>query len=276
MRMIKFFIVIILSVQYVMAQTNEEVLSLMIESKVYFDRKKYSDAYIKINEAIELDKTNPELFFQRAEINFAIKKYEKAFEDYDKALKLKSDYSDAQNGKILSLNFMGRTKEALEMADKAIDDNPADPTYHYSRGIIQSERGKYAKAIDDFDKALSLGDKNEFRNFLYRGVAKLNLQEFDAAHEDLNMAIEIDSKNASAYYSRGRVYYEQKEFENAIKDFETSLDFNPENEVAYYNLGMAYYRLENNENACKYFHESCGMGYSLACKMIILECTSEK
>ena len=269
-------ILIFMSFQFMNAQINQEVLSLITESKIYLERKKYSEAFSTINEALSLDNQNFEAYFVRAEINFAINKYEEALKDYENAIdNNKMYYPQALNGKILSMTFLGNIKEALDIVDKAIELNPTDPDFYYSRGIINTEREKYSKAIEDFDKALSLGDDNEFRIFLYRGVAKLSLEQYDSALEDLNSAIEMDPKNASAYHSRGRVYYELREYNSAIKDFETSLKFNPQNEVAYYNLGMAYYRLGDMEEACKHFHESCSMEFKHACKMIVVECNEK-
>ena len=273
MKIYKILIFIILITQSLFAQTSEEVLSLMTESKIYQENKKYSDALIKINEAIILDNKNAELYYLRGEIHFALNKYNESLKDYEKAIEINPDSKESLNGKILSVAFMGELKDALDLADEAIKNSPSDPNFYYSRGIINLERGKYVKASEDFDQDLSLGDKNEFRNFLYRGVAKLNLQEYDEALEDLNMAVDLDSKSASAYHTRGRIYYEKREYEDAIKDFETSLNFNPQNEVAYYNLGMTYYKMEDLDKACRYFNESCSMDYSLACKMILAKCS---
>jgi tetratricopeptide (TPR) repeat protein len=267
------FIAILVSILYTaVAQPNQEVLSLIVESKIYFEREKFSDALIMINEALTIDGNNAEAHYIKGNINFAMNKYQEADKDYTKALQIKNAYPEALSGKILALAQIGSTKEALELAENAIKGSPSDPLYHYSRGMVHNAREKYAKAIDDFDNALKLQFDDEFKLFLYRGVAKLNLGEFNGAKEDLDMAIETNGKSASAYHSRGRVHYELREYEMAIKDFETSLNFNPKNEVAYYNLGMTYYRMDNMERACKYFFEACGMKYEHACKMSVIEC----
>jgi tetratricopeptide (TPR) repeat protein len=99
------------------------------------------------------------------------------------------------------------------------------------------------------------------------------LEDNEAGLRDLAKAIELSPGNASAYHSRGRIYYANKQYDEAVKDFSRSVEINPNNDAAYYNLGMTYFRLEDSKNACENFHKSCSLGNKNACKMIIMNCT---
>lgn len=269
----RYLSVILLFFSIHLAAQVSEVTSLMSDSYELLKKKKYSDAKVLLNTIIEKDPVNAEAYMLRGNINSAQEKYEPALADFEKALEIKPEYLEAIYGKALTLFFKDEIKEASDLIDDALKSHPDYASLYYCRGLIQNTREKYAKAIDDFNKAFDLEISNKFDLFLNRGVSYLNLAEYDNAREDLNKAIEMEPYNASAYHSRGRVLYELKEYENAVSDFQRSLELNPKNEVAFFNLGMAFYRMGKKTEACKNFHTSCSMKYENACRMIIMECS---
>jgi len=48
------------------------------------------------------------------------------------------------------------------------------------------DKGDSFHALSDFDRAIELNSDNP-ASFMYRGIAKLRLKQFDNAIEDLNM-----------------------------------------------------------------------------------------
>jgi tetratricopeptide (TPR) repeat protein len=83
----------------------------------------------------------------------------------------------------------GITGDALSWCDNAIKVNPKGAKAYYYRGLTFSFNERYAKAIQDFSKAIELG----------------------LTGDDL----------VSAYYSRGYAYEKSVEYEKAISDYKT-------------------------------------------------------
>lgn len=165
-------------------------------------------------------------------------------------------------------------KESIRIIDEAISRFPADPVYHYLRGILNNGREKYSKALDDFSKAIDLGAGPEllYRCYLGRGVSYMGLMEFDQALADLNNSIGINDTVAGSFYSRGRVNYELRDYEAAVSDFRRILEFSQGNAALYFNLGMAYFRMNDRDNACQNLNKACSMGNTNACRMSLMEC----
>lgn len=168
----------------------------------------------------------------------------------------------------------GDEKESLRVIDEAIKMNPAKPSLYYLRGIFNNNRQKFAKALDDFTKAIDLNPGQEllYRCYLGRGVSYMGLVEYEQALSDLNTSIEHNDTVASALYSRGMVNYELHDYEASVNDFSKILEFSDGNAGLFFNLGMAYFRMNEKDKACQNLNKACTMGSTNACRMSLMEC----
>lgn len=198
---------------------------------------------------------------------------EPALDKTREALRLSPSSIQALQRQINIYFLMKNDKEALRCAEEAIDSHPDAPDLYYLRGVIHNSRGKYGKALEDFEVGLSLKPgENEYKYYMGRGVSHLNLMEYEQALSDFTDAIARNDTLASAYYSRAMTSYEIKEYTSAVTDFLKALDFTTGNAALYFNLGMSYYRLEEKDKACPYFHKACTLGNTNACRMALMEC----
>ncbi len=80
---------------------------------------------------------------------------------------------------------------------------------------------------------------------------------YDRAIGDFTKALQLDSRNTSAYNSRGFTCAEKGEYDKAIEDFSRVLRLDPRYSIAYYNRGMVYRLKEEHDKAVedqiKYF-----------------------
>jgi len=82
-----------------------------------------------------------------------------------------------------------------------------------------------------------------------RGLACLNLREYERAVSDYSRAIELDPEDAWSYCNRGLSFYYQKEYEQAIQDCSRAIELNPLFGCAYDNRGAVYLAINNLEQA---------------------------
>lgn len=183
-------------------------------------------------------------------------------------------FIEAQEKKIDFLSQEDRSKEAQKDIEAYIAMYPTQPEYYYLRAILNLQRAKYAKAIEDFDNAveLKMPEKYIYKVYLNRGMAHFNNQDFDLAEIDFDEVIRMDSKNAAAYHGKGMVKYEQALYDEAIVEFQKAIHFEDNNPITYYNLAMAYFRADNSDNACYNFNKSCALGHRNACRLLLMEC----
>ena len=93
-----------------------------------------------------------------------------------------------------------------------------------------------------------------------RGNAYRDMRQYAKAIQDYNRAISLDPKFAKAFNNRGNVYFDQKNYQMAIRDYNQSVSVDPDYKLAYMNRGLAYHRLKQDNLACKDFTKACQMG----------------
>jgi tetratricopeptide (TPR) repeat protein len=120
--------------------------------------------------------------------------YRAAKADYDKAITLDPDNSDAYCNRGNSRHELGDYAGAMADYDQAIMLDPYDAEIYYNRGNTRYAHGDYINAIYDFDMAISLKP-----DFIYaynnRGVAKEGMRDYAGAMADFTMSLKINPDN---------------------------------------------------------------------------------
>ena len=113
--------------------------------------------------------------------------YDRAIEDYDRALRLDPDSSLIWNNRGLAWHRKGQDDRAIQDFDRAIRLNPTGAGVA-NRASSYSAMGQYDRAIEDFDRALSLkpDDADLLGNRCY---AKASAGALAAALADCNEAL---------------------------------------------------------------------------------------
>ena len=122
-------------------------------------------------------------------------------------------------------NQEGNYEIAIDLAKKAIADNPKEAEAYFQLGISYSFLDSVALAYDNFIKALELDPKKE-------KDARNNIQH-----------------NFAKHYKLGQGAFKRNDFLTAAEEFDLSTKADPEQAVAYYNLGVSYSRLGRDDKA---------------------------
>jgi len=95
--------------------------------------------------------------------------YERALEEYNLALQEVPNHIHALRGKARTLMQLNRLDEAMKMFNIAIAHEPDFAGTFANRGILYDQMGQYQKAIEDYDRALSMDPElSEGPNWLTR------------------------------------------------------------------------------------------------------------
>ncbi len=141
-------------------------------------------------------------YFQRGKHYFSIGDYDKAIEDFTRAIELEHNFVFAYTERGLAWEMKGFHEKALADYDKALEINPEYEKAYKDRAMTWQAMGEYAKALDDYTRA-----------------------------------IELNPEDSEAFYQIGCIYCKQKDnkdalkflemaFENGFDDFE-SIETNP-------------------------------------------------
>lgn len=139
-----------------------------------------------------------------------------ALADLDRIISFRPDKA----GPYLTRAFYNHSKGNLNAAERdysmAIDVTPEQINGYLNRADVRRRKGEYALAVADCDEALGIIAQNQkigeaWKPFvlLNRAEAKIGLQQYESALDDLNQ-----SKNAQSEFDKGEVeFYLAKAYE---------------------------------------------------------------
>ena len=157
-----------------------------------------------------------------------------AAEDFTKAIA-----TDAQLNRAKLPNRRGDAFGTLQSDVSEISVSDPFTAYAYaSRGLARLNLGDFDQAIEDYARALRIRPKLA-EAYVGRGIALDAKGEYDRAVLDYNRAISIDPKFAEAYFRRGCALVKKEDFPAAVRDLERALDLRPNFAWAHYWRGTS-------------------------------------
>ena len=164
--------------------------------------------------------------------------YDAAVADFDVAIRLRPNFTDAYNNRGVAKHKLGQYDGAVADFDVAIRLRPSFADAYNNRGNAKHDLGQYDAAIADFDVAIRL--RPSFTDaYNSRGIAKRELGQFDAAVADFDIAIRLRPDFADAYNNRGNVKGDLGQHDAAVADFDIAIRLRPDFAGAHYNRGNA-------------------------------------
>ncbi|MBN2006970.1 MAG: tetratricopeptide repeat protein [Anaerolineae bacterium] len=187
-----------------------------------FTEQDYNCAMEKFDEAVALDATNPNAYYQRGVTRMLTQDSSGALRDLTKAMELDPQNVDA----------------------------------YYTRGYLYLSTGEYAAALEDFNALIELDPENAIA-YSYRGSVYLDgLAMYDEAIADFQKSISLDAAFVEAHYNLGNAYFLKKEYGLAVDAYTQALELDPTNADSYANRGMVYRRIEKYNEALADFSQA--------------------
>ena len=133
-----------------------------------------------------------------------------------------------------------RVNDSENAFKKSIDLKENSDAYN-NIGLIKTERKKNDEAINYFEKAIKINNKNPsyFNNL---GNALASIEKFDKAIENFNIAIKLNKNFFQSYNNLGLIFDNKNEFDKSIEFFKKAIQINPNFAEAYLNLGISNFK----------------------------------
>lgn len=136
---------------------NSENRSFLLHKiKILFTNNEYETAEILVNK-INFENFSPlemaRILIMKGRINEKIKKFDKALNEYEKALSFESPLNDMINHRIANIYFnLGETQKVSDFLEKIKDKKSIN--YLFSKGLILKSKGLYKEAANYFKNAI--------------------------------------------------------------------------------------------------------------------------
>jgi len=213
--------ILIITSIFIASCTESE--KLLLKSRDAIRNSQIEEALTLINTAIDLDSSDPKLFYCRSDIYSIMQDYSKAVKDISAAIRLDSTKTQYYNHKSSLLTQQGLLSEALECNAQSIRIKPTGLGYYT------------------------------------RSKTNLELRDTISAIKDLEAAVVINSNTYMAYNLLGEIHNNKKEFSQAIIQFDKAIHAfiqSGHRGTPYFeqslilNKAMAYYHANDYKNCC--------------------------
>ncbi len=233
----------------------------LVEAKL----KNYKIAISWLDSAIRLQPTDADYYVNRGIIKESMND-SSAIADYQKAISLKPDHAMALHNIAVLRRKGGESLDNNDDLEKAIESDSSMLYPYLERGYQRMEGGFYKGALEDYNQALQISDKDP-EIWLNRGHVKEKLNDLKGAYSDYTKAIELNEKFEKAWVNRGNVLSKQGRVEEAIEDYTVAITFNPDYAAAFYNRAIAKQKLKQITEACLDLKKAELLGIAISEKM---------
>ena len=181
--------------------------------------------------------------YQRAfqDYDEAIRLYQQAIQDLDEAILLYPQFAGAYTSRGFTYTELGQYQQAIQDFDEAIRLDPTLAPAFFSRALAYTLLGKDAEAQQDIDRAVELG--------FDRAVLERDIEE-------LIEELRLDPQDAGAYYDRGLTYTHLGNHRRATEDFNEAIRLDPQDTASFHGRGSANSELGKYRQAIQDFSQA--------------------
>jgi len=197
-------------------KTQPSAKAYAIRAMLLRKEKNYDLALDYFDKAIHLDTHDWELYSNRGNVYFDLKKPELAINDYRKALSVKPDFPEALDNMGAQFAILGRYDSAIIYASRAIKVKPDYKQAYSNRALTYIKLNRYEDAIKDWEKFLQFEpDAADVYNTI--GSCYQAMGKYKESLVAINKAISMNP-DPVFYLSRAYSYNGLKDIDAAKKD----------------------------------------------------------
>ena len=186
---------------------------------------------------------------------------EEAIQAYQNAINLAPDQIHPWNNLGHLYRKIGRQAEALAAFQKAIEHKGSDAVGWNGLGDLYQEAKQIDEAIHAYLKAIEFSPDCAHP---WCGIGDSHLAEgrLDEALSAHRKAIEIDRRTIRSWLGLGEIYKIQGDHKNASMAYRTALELDPRNALGWNALGNLYYEAEEYDEAERSYQKSIELAQS--------------
>ena len=170
-----------------------------------------------------------------------------AREDIDRALALNADDPELLENRIVIAREAADWKTVIGDSTWLLEHFPTQAIWLVERGRALGAESRLAESLADLERAVNL--EPTASAYLYRGVTRYYLGQYQAAVEDFTTALTDGSELVSPYLWRCRAQYRLTQYQAGLLDCDEYLMRSPEEYEGYYVRGILRSRAGNHGGA---------------------------
>ncbi|RME78025.1 MAG: hypothetical protein D6785_12300, partial [Planctomycetota bacterium] len=207
-------------------------LDILEEANIHLSRGNYKKGEKIFQEIYQKDPSNHLALLGLAKINWLQGRYQKAIQQCQKVLTRKPIEEEGLAILLDCLLRLGRLKALSQEAGKWEKEISSSPIPPYFQGICLRQRGMYSEAKQEFQKAVSLGEKDQALALVFKARSHQALNQPHEANDAFYKAEEVAPLFYEAYIYHGLLFMEKYDFGYGRKLIKKVIEVNPSHPLA--------------------------------------------
>ncbi len=163
--------------------------------------------------------------------------------------------SQDQTNELIQLYQSGKLDEAETMGRNLLKEYPEDIVCLNILGVVLDAKGKTEEALNIYDKAIQIND-NSPETYFNKGAILQRLGNSNEARINYEKAISIKSDFLNAYFNLGLVYQNLQDNKKAIENYQKAIDLKADFHEAIGAIGTAFQAQGELEEAIEYYKKA--------------------
>ncbi|MBE6424878.1 MAG: tetratricopeptide repeat protein [Planctomycetaceae bacterium] len=248
----------------------ENAMIIENRGKTFLEMNRCEEALQDFQYALSLDPESSDALCGRGQALFHLGNIEASKKDFRLTVELDSENMIAWSMLGQVLLYEGAYQEALAALEKALELDPELLVYDF-RANAKRGLGDLDGALADIVLALEYEPENT-DYLIDKGAILVEMERLDDAMKVFNALLKQE-KTAEAYRFRGLAWMEMLEYEKAIDDFNAAERLGAENADVFLRRGEAYYQLGENEDAFADFQKAQELAEAEGDEEFVAKCT---
>ena len=220
-------------------------------AKAHFDHKDCDPAINDMKVALNIDSSKADYYVFLSDLYFTQNKTRDTRDMLRKAMKLDTSNAQAMMKYSQLFYLLRKYDTAIFFINRSLHFDRANSVAHFQRGMILKEAGDTAKSISSFQSAVEL-NPDFFDAYMQLGIL-FSMKKVPLAVEYFNTALKINPKSVEALYGMGKFLQNVGEFDKSLKAYNGLLAIAPDNQDAIFNIGAIYFEQKKYDEAIKQF-----------------------
>lgn len=199
----------------VLGKTKTNNIALIYKARIFAQKQEFQEALLCIENILKSEPDNIEALENAAELSLKVGNYENGL-SYTNQLLSKSSSTSILERKSHLLSILGRHEEAGQIAMKIIQNNKNNLHAFYELGKTHLILNNFEKAIDSFEKALSVNPLDS-NIILKKSMAFFSQQKYEDAILCLEQIPENDDRYHYAQYQKSKIQMIQGNTKQAME-----------------------------------------------------------
>lgn len=157
-------------------------------------------------------------------------------------------------------DLLGEATKGLKIPGREI----ADAKPHLLKGYRLHRQKNYKEALDELNKAVEIDPRNA-EAYYWRGRTLVNLGKLEQGIVDFKAAVKFRPDYSEAYDNLGWLASKQGQVEEGIAYLTKSIEYKPENAWAFYNRSRLYFSKGDLAGAMRDAEKACSLGFQDGC-----------